>query len=149
MLTPERLLRFMIELIFVLLGSLVVWLGLARRIYGPAQCRMVDSQRGADPMGLARALQAGPVVVALAELDARAFARSSGRPHACDFPRAVCLGWSDAGGRRWPAGAARYDWRVPTLPPPLKKCLPARPPARPRARPFPRLSFFSSSTMIP
>src|SRR5260370_17327681 len=33
MLTPERLLRFMIELIFVLLGSLVVWLGLARRIY--------------------------------------------------------------------------------------------------------------------
>src|SRR2546422_8804660 len=33
MLTPERLFRFMIELIFVLLGSLVIWLGLARRIY--------------------------------------------------------------------------------------------------------------------
>src|SRR5258708_18343774 len=33
MLTPERLIRFMIELIFVLLGSLVVWRGLARRIY--------------------------------------------------------------------------------------------------------------------
>ena len=33
MLTPERLLRFMIELIFVLLGSLVIWLGLSRRIY--------------------------------------------------------------------------------------------------------------------
>ena len=33
MLTPERLLRFMIELIFVLLGFLVIWLGLARRIY--------------------------------------------------------------------------------------------------------------------
>src|SRR5260370_18028712 len=89
--TPEGLLRFMIELIFVLLGSLVVWLGLARRIYGPAQCRMVDSQRGADPIGLARALQAGPVVVALAELAARAFARSSGRPHALHFPPALCM----------------------------------------------------------
>src|SRR5713101_10192139 len=33
MLTPERLFRFMIELIFVLLGFLVIWLGLARRIY--------------------------------------------------------------------------------------------------------------------
>jgi hypothetical protein len=32
MLTPERLLRLMIELIFVMLGALVVWLGLARRI---------------------------------------------------------------------------------------------------------------------
>src|SRR5260370_40720272 len=116
--TPERLLRFMIELIFVLLGSLVVWLGLARRIYGPAQCRMVDSQRGADPMGLARALQAGPVVVALAELDARAFARPSGRPQACDVPRAVCLGWSDAGGRRWPAPSARCEWHELDLPAP-------------------------------
>ncbi len=33
MLTLERLLRFLIELIFVLLGLLVIWLGLARRIY--------------------------------------------------------------------------------------------------------------------
>jgi hypothetical protein len=33
MLTPERLLRLTIELIFVLLGILVIWLGLARRIY--------------------------------------------------------------------------------------------------------------------
>jgi hypothetical protein len=32
-LTPERLFRFMIELVFVLLGSLVIWLGLARRVY--------------------------------------------------------------------------------------------------------------------
>src|SRR3982074_3276216 len=32
-LTPERLFRFMIELIFILLGFLVIWLGLARRIY--------------------------------------------------------------------------------------------------------------------
>ncbi len=32
MLTPERLFRFMVEFIFVLLGSLVIWLGLARRI---------------------------------------------------------------------------------------------------------------------
>src|ERR1700686_4158604 len=34
MLTPERLLRFMIELIFVLLGLLVIWLGFSRRILG-------------------------------------------------------------------------------------------------------------------
>jgi len=33
MLTPERLLRVFIELIFVLLGLLVMWLGLAGRIY--------------------------------------------------------------------------------------------------------------------
>jgi hypothetical protein len=33
MLTPERLLRLMIELIFVLLGFLVIWLSLARHIY--------------------------------------------------------------------------------------------------------------------
>jgi hypothetical protein len=33
MLTPERLLRFTIELIFILLGFLVIWLGLARRVY--------------------------------------------------------------------------------------------------------------------
>jgi hypothetical protein len=33
MLTPERLIRLTTELIFVLLGSLVIWLGLRRRIY--------------------------------------------------------------------------------------------------------------------
>ena len=33
MLTPERLMRLMIELIFILLGALVGWLGIARRIY--------------------------------------------------------------------------------------------------------------------
>ena len=38
MLTPERLLRFMIELIFVLLGGLLMWLGLA----GPVHGRTVD-----------------------------------------------------------------------------------------------------------
>ena len=34
MLTPERLLRFMIELIFILLGALLMWLGLAGPVYG-------------------------------------------------------------------------------------------------------------------
>jgi hypothetical protein len=34
MLTPERLLRLMIEVIFILLGGLLVWLGLAGPIYG-------------------------------------------------------------------------------------------------------------------
>src|SRR6266404_9992280 len=38
MLTPERLSRLMIEFIFVLLGALLVWLGLA----GPARGRTVD-----------------------------------------------------------------------------------------------------------
>jgi hypothetical protein len=38
MLTPERLQRLMIEFIFVLLGALLVWLGLA----GPAHGRTVD-----------------------------------------------------------------------------------------------------------
>ncbi len=38
MLTPERLFRSMIELIFVLLGALLAWLGLA----GPAHGRTVD-----------------------------------------------------------------------------------------------------------
>ena len=33
MLTPERLLRLMIEFIFVFLGALVIWLGWAQRIY--------------------------------------------------------------------------------------------------------------------
>lgn len=33
MLTLERLLRLMIELVFVLLGVLVIWLGMSRRIY--------------------------------------------------------------------------------------------------------------------
>ena len=34
MLTPERLFRLIIEFIFVLLGILLVWLGLAGPIYG-------------------------------------------------------------------------------------------------------------------
>jgi hypothetical protein len=38
MLTPERLQRLMIEFIFVLLGALLAWLGLA----GPAHGRTVD-----------------------------------------------------------------------------------------------------------
>ena len=33
MLTPERLLRLMVEVIFILLGALVIWLGLERRIF--------------------------------------------------------------------------------------------------------------------
>lgn len=33
MLTPERLLRFTIELVFVLLGAMVVWLALVRGMY--------------------------------------------------------------------------------------------------------------------
>ena len=33
MLTPERLFRFMIELLFVLLGFLLVWLALVRHTY--------------------------------------------------------------------------------------------------------------------
>jgi hypothetical protein len=39
MLPPERFLRFFIELIFVLLGVLMVWLGLVGRSYGPSLYR--------------------------------------------------------------------------------------------------------------
>jgi hypothetical protein len=38
MLTPERLLRFIIELIFILMGVLLIWLGLR----GPIHGRTVD-----------------------------------------------------------------------------------------------------------
>ncbi|HET9994173.1 MAG TPA: hypothetical protein VFQ18_02090 [Candidatus Acidoferrum sp.] len=43
MLTPERLLRLMIEFIFVLLGGLVIWLGLRGPVYG----RTVDRHSSA------------------------------------------------------------------------------------------------------
>ena len=43
MLSPERLLRFIVELIFVLLGGLLIWLGLRGPIYG----RTVDRHSGA------------------------------------------------------------------------------------------------------
>jgi hypothetical protein len=43
MLTPERLLRLMIEFIFALLGALLVWLGLA----GPAHGRTIDRHSSA------------------------------------------------------------------------------------------------------
>jgi EamA domain-containing membrane protein RarD len=43
MLTPERLLRFIIELIFILLGVLLIWLGLL----GPIHGRTVDRHSGA------------------------------------------------------------------------------------------------------
>ena len=33
MLAPERLLRIVIEMVFVLLGALVVWLGVTGRIF--------------------------------------------------------------------------------------------------------------------
>jgi len=104
MLTPERLLRLMIEFIFVLLGGLLIWLGLA----GPAHGRTVD-RHGAPWLVLSVALivwglrglyKPGPVVAALAKLDARVVARASGRSHARDFARAVPLGWSDARSRR-------------------------------------------------
>jgi hypothetical protein len=42
MLTPERLLRFFIELIFILLGVMLIWLGLR----GPIHGRTVDRHSG-------------------------------------------------------------------------------------------------------
>jgi hypothetical protein len=56
------------------------------------------------------------MVAALARLDARVVPCTSGRPHARDFARTFPLGWSDAGGWRWPAGIARHYWRDPDLP---------------------------------
>jgi hypothetical protein len=51
MLRPERLFRLMIEFVFVLLGTLLVWLGLA----GPAHGRTVD-RHGAPWLILSAAL---------------------------------------------------------------------------------------------
>ncbi len=51
MLTPERLSRLMVEFIFVLLGALLVWLGLA----GPGHGRTVD-RHGAAWLLLSAAL---------------------------------------------------------------------------------------------
>ncbi len=144
MLTPERLFRFMIELIFVLLGVLLAWLGLA----GPrrsARHRVADSQPSADRVGPARAVQSGPVVAAVAELDARIVPRTSGRPHARDFAGTVFLGWSDARGRRRPARAARHDCRVFDLPSALKEGLRD---GESQASPSSRLSFSFASTII-
>jgi len=85
------------------------------------------------------ALQTGPVVVALAELDARAFARASGHPHARDFACAVSLGWSDAGGGRRLACTARFAWRVLDLPAALEKRFPEGRGGKSRARTSSRL----------
>jgi hypothetical protein len=51
MLTPERLLRSLVEFVFVLLGALLIWLGLA----GPAHGRTVD-RHGAPWLVLSVAL---------------------------------------------------------------------------------------------
>src|SRR5258708_19666971 len=75
----------------------------------PARRTVADPQRRANSLGTPRALQPGPMVAALAELDARVVACASGRPHARDFTRAVPLGWSDARSWRRIAGAARVD----------------------------------------
>src|SRR6267143_3126105 len=69
---------------------------------GSAQHQLAAPQRGSDPVGISRALQAGSVVVALGELDARTFARASRNPDDGHFSRAVFVG-----------GAARCNcWRT-------------------------------------
>src|SRR5713226_10135015 len=73
-------------------------------------------------MGPARPVQPGAVVVALAKLDARVVACTSGRPYARDFARTVPLGRSDARGRRRLARTARNDCHVLDLPAPLREC---------------------------
>src|ERR1700741_4164889 len=75
MLTPERLLRLMIEVIFILLGILVIWLGLARTMVG-----------------------------ALGKLDAGDFAGASGRADAGDIARGFSVGGTVACGRGRRAG---------------------------------------------
>ncbi len=52
MLRPEQLIRAVIELIFMLLGGLVVWLGLTNQIFSiRANADVDDSERGADCVG--------------------------------------------------------------------------------------------------
>ncbi len=68
----------------------------AAHVRGPAQHLMADSGRRTDPVGLTRAIQSEPVVVALAELDARFVARAAGPSDVSDDTRSVSLGWSYA-----------------------------------------------------
>ena len=96
MLTPERLLRLMIELIFIMLGGLIAWLALVRHI-------AVD-RHGVSWLILSVAL------ILLGKLDARSFSFASGNSDAGDFARALLVGRANAGGRGWIARAARPHW---------------------------------------
>ena len=93
MLTPDRLLGVMIELIFVLLGALVAWLALRGRI-------LVDrhSIRWLILGAGSRALQARPVVETLGKLDPRAFSCTSRSLDAGDYSRSLFLGGAHAHG---------------------------------------------------
>ncbi len=80
---------------------------------GSAQHQLASPQRGDNPVGSSRALQAGSVVVALGELVARALARASRNPDAGHFPRAVFVGGAVARNCRCTARAAgRYRFRL-------------------------------------
>ena len=57
MLTPERLLRVVIEIIFVLLGLLVVWLGLYLLVSAPINRELIAASAQPEPPVDARALQ--------------------------------------------------------------------------------------------
>src|SRR5258708_19858809 len=96
---------------------------------GSPQHSLVDSQRGANCMGTAGPVQPGAMVVALAELDARVVARTSGCPHARDFARTVSLGRSNASGRRRLAGTAWNDCSIFDPPDPLRECFSETPTA--------------------
>ena len=101
MLTPERVLRLMIEVIFLLLGVLVVWLALSGRILRRApQTILAHPQRCADPLGTACPLRPQQIVGPLGELDSRAFVDSPWRGNAGHFESPVFVGRTATGHRR-------------------------------------------------
>src|ERR1700722_5473065 len=103
MLRPEQLTRVLIELIFVLLGGLVVWLGLTNQILPDptkptgmilpvprTQASVGDSRRRADCLGRVCLCAPGACVAARRALDARCLVDPAGDSHARDCSRSVC-----------------------------------------------------------
>ena len=67
---------------------------------GPAWQNVVGPKRRAHPVGYESPVQAGPMVEAVGELDARAFSCAFGSTDARDDSRSFCVGRTDAHGRR-------------------------------------------------
>jgi len=110
MLTPQQLLRITIEIIFVLLGGLVVWLGLTgAHPVRPAKARLVAAERGGYLVGPPRTVQARRVVVANRTVDARALPGVAWFGDAGDFARFFSMGGPIAGVCRLGACRAGLD----------------------------------------
>ena len=110
MLTPERLLRLVIEIIFVLLGLLVVWLGLTGHIFFDRHKLPWLVLSVALILWGIRGIyrKPGEQAAAAGRLYPRGFADGFGYSAAGDFAGAVCVGGAAAGVCRGSAGGARH-----------------------------------------